>query len=52
MPARTPRAQILLEMADDFVDQVATASAELARHRQSATVEPRDVLLHLGAGLG
>jgi transcription initiation factor TFIID subunit TAF12 len=36
-------------MADDFVDQVATASAELARHRKSATVEPRDVLLHLGA---
>ena len=34
-------------MADDFVDQVATASAALARHRKSAVIEPRDALVAL-----
>ena len=40
--------QMLLQIADEFIDSVVTASAQLAKHRKSNTVEAKDVQLHLG----
>lgn len=39
--------EMLLEITDDFVDNVLEHAARLARHRGSEAVEPKDVLLHL-----
>ncbi len=39
---------ILVKIAEDFVSKAAGASADLARHRKSKTLEADDVQLHLG----
>ena len=38
---------MLNRIAEDFVVQVGTAAAELARHRHSTVVEAKDIQLHL-----
>ncbi|XP_049843998.1 transcription initiation factor TFIID subunit 12-like [Schistocerca gregaria] len=38
---------VLLELADDFVEATVRAACLSARHRRSAVVEARDVQLHL-----
>lgn len=39
--------EMLLQIADDFIDGVINASCQLAKHRSSNTLEPKDVQAHL-----
>lgn len=43
-----PRIQLLVDMANDFVERVVTFSCQLAKHRGSDVLEVKDVQLHLG----
>ena len=39
--------EMLLQIADDFIDSVVSASVQFAKHRKSNTTEVKDVQLHL-----
>ena len=40
--------ELLLQMADDFVESTVGAACLLAKHRKASTVDVKDVQLHLG----
>lgn len=40
-----------MQLADEFIENVVTASCRLAKHRKSTTLELKDVQLHLGNDL-
>ena len=44
--------QALVKMAESFVVEVSSHVAELARHRVSRVVEPKDIQLYLGKSFG
>nr|CAB3266789.1 transcription initiation factor TFIID subunit 12-like [Phallusia mammillata] len=39
--------EMLMQITDDFIENVVAASCELARHRKSNTLEAKDIKLHL-----
>ena len=43
------RAQVLQDVADDFVENLASFACELALHRGGTILEARDIQLALGA---
>lgn len=38
---------VLLQIADEFIENVVTSGCEMAKHRKSSTLEVKDVQLHL-----
>lgn len=43
--------ELLLQIADDFIENTVNAACLLAKHRKVAKVEVKDVQLHLGESL-
>ena len=40
--------EVLLQLADDFVESAVGSACLLAKHRRATTVDVKDVQLHLG----
>eukprot|EP00731_Ephydatia_muelleri_P020270 Em0012g1095a len=39
--------ELLMQLADDFIESTVTSSCQLAKHRSSSTLEVKDLQLHL-----
>ena len=37
-----------MQMADDFIEHVVSASCKIAKHRKSSTLEAKDIQMYLG----
>lgn len=40
--------QVLMQIADEFIESVVTSSCKIAKHRKSSSLDVKDVQLHLG----
>lgn len=42
---------MLLQVADDFIENIINTSCQLAKHRKSNVLEVKDVQFHLGMSI-